>query len=445
MQRYVQCFKPFRISRERSTTFSRTVLCLSYLISDVNSALLVLGGRQRRRTDELMLRDFKHEIKPMPPLSRPQKAALGIIIFFTYFQFDIIIDHDKTISRFLFLYPAMFVAISVVFFSGPTVIRKDIISFSLITAIIFAVRIDFDSPESALRYLIFLTAMTVSILTATCLGRDISAARTVINAVLWINVSSILLQYSGTLIFDSSWDIHNSIFPFSRESEMDPIHGFGFARFNGIQLEPGTYAVMTGLLTLLSLGVSRRISAIHILAFLSLFLCRSVSALIFVVAIFLLFNIRLSSRHFVFHSILSIFLIILAGIATVTSGFDSYLWNRLDVMVSGYDGSVNAKFANILYIFNAELGRQMIGSGFMVNDCGLCMFINSNGVLFSLVFYLGVLGLGYAAYLFFGVGRRSYMCMAIIGTVLFSRLTLYHAALWTTVLFVYYLPNIEQE
>ena len=262
-----------------------------------------------------------------------------------------------------------------------------------------------------------------------------------LRAFIWVNIAALLFQVVWSSLAHTQIDLHNLLFPFSRNSQISALDGFGFLRFNGFQLEPGSYAANLGTATMLHYGITRRLSVPMIgMVLLTLLITRSASALLYFAVISLTAYaaaLAASRRRTLLAT--PALAAVLAGLVYV-SGFNAYIGNRfLDQnvqQIAQQDGSARYKLANIDRLLTADVDRQLVGSGFMRVDCDACGFVNSNGADFAMVFFFGVLGAGMVLALL-GLGvSRSLGAFFLVLMLLLSRHTFVQPAFWVPVMFL---------
>lgn len=263
---------------------------------------------------------------------------------------------------------------------------------------------------------------------------------------IWINLGALFFQVAWYGVVKDQIDLHHILFPFSRTSEISATDGFGFLRFNGFQLEPGSYAANIGTATMVHYGITRRISVKMLaLVLLTLLITRSASSLMYFGVLALTAYVAAFRRH-KFHTLLftPMMILALAGFVFV-SGFDDYIANRfLDQnvqQIAQQDGSVRYKLANLNRLVTADADRLLLGSGFLKIDCDACGFVNSNGSGFAMVFFFGLLGAIMIATLFGVAISRSFEAVLFVTMLMLSRHTFVQPTFWIPVTFFFVYPS----
>lgn len=350
---------------------------------------------------------------------------VAVVVFLVFLQFDI----EPSRPNYVLLLAPVVLAIAAV---GP-LLRYPIRSDSrvlLIAGVVIALPWALINPgHSLVRLGIVVMGGSAGLLAFSVWSRAADPAG-VLRRVIWLNIAGLLVQWGGFVLSGSVLDLHRTFLPFSRVSETDAIHGFGLHRFNGFQLEPGTYSVMVGLLLLLSLALERRTDRVHVVGVVSLIATRSGGGIAFA-AIVVAVALALSLRRATTRRLFAVFFTCLSACAlALASGLLAYVQGRIAAANSGADGSVRLKGNTLNFWWESSAERKLFGSGLFINDCAECAFINANGVAFMLVFYLGLLGFLVSVALLIRGLLTLPTGFALAVALLTSRLTLYQPTLW---------------
>lgn len=294
-------------------------------------------------------------------------------------------------------------------------------------------------PIAFLNFLVFNGTLLAAVLFAT-LALDyreifVQAFATFI----WLSIGSILFQVLYNLGTGTQFDFHQLLFPFSRESEISAVHGFGFERYNGIHLEPGSYAANVGVAMAVYIGLKREIPVgMTLLVLLTLLVTRSASAIMYFGLLSILLYVEAIRKYGLGTLLMTPVLAAVLFMFAYYSGFLEYFINRfasgsVDRLVE-MDGSTRVKMVNVLYLVGAGGERQFLGSGFMFIDCIECGFVNSNGAAFAMIFFFGFGGVAIALWLFSLGAHRSLTGLVLIGMLMLSRHTFVQPNFWIPVI-----------
>lgn len=370
------------------------------------------------------------------------KIMFVILIFITFTQFDIYL-HKNKINYLLIIVPFLILISLILQFLlykkivlVPQTIQVFVWAFMLLPWVLIA----YDSTSLANYIMLFGSLISAGLLAALSLALPATTVWA-LQVFIWFSALSLLFQVIFNTFTNEQIDIHNFLFPFSRVSEISAADGFGFLRFNGFHLEPGSYAANVGIATILCIGVAKKIPKWTVLiVILTIIETRTGSGILYCFSIILIciyYHIR--------HSIMSAILIwpaiaISIVVFLVTSGFYSYLDNRFlskNVQeITRVDGSSRLKVENFSFLVSAPTERQILGSGFMKIDCSYCSFVNSNGAGFAIIFFFGLMGCIMIAWLLRIGVSRSLVGFVLVVTLVFSRFTLVQPSFWVPILFL---------
>lgn len=199
------------------------------------------------------------------------------------------------------------------------------------------------------------------------------------------------LQFMYYILTKNHLDLHQMLFPFSRESVILESRNYGFVRFNGFMIEAGNYSQVLGLLMLIVLINRKRFHKWDLLKTLSIPMTMSMSG----IGGFMLLSCILYSKL----QVKDPRVVVLTAMASVVAffivffslGLDEYIVERY-MNNSRLDGSTYFKYAAIIHWFEADIQRKLLGCAFMVSDNTNLEFVNSAGILFSMFYYLGIYG-----------------------------------------------------
>ena len=210
----------------------------------------------------------------------------------------------------------------------------------------------------------------------------------ILKTILILNVTAVLIEIIWFNLFQQNLQIHNSIFPFSRENiiEIDT----GFFRASGLQYEPGNYSIIATIIILLMNfldGISKN-NKLILITIVSIILTKSLVGVILAIILFFFFFFKKS--YLSLKAIIS-----LIFIALIFSGSAiSYIMYRTENIET---------FKSLIqkaYLFEILLEKDfysfMIGNGIESNDnieynrnLG---FVKDLGVFFNLIYTYGVYG-----------------------------------------------------
>lgn len=380
------------------------------------------------------------------PLLTSRFALLFAIFFFSFTQYDVIFG--SRVNYLLFSLPILFGlttlaqlrAFKTLLLPNRTLV---LFAFYLLIGIWVFVAADF---IPFFNYILLALALLSSLMLVILAQAWQFEAERALRIFIWVNLGALFFQVAWYGVFKTQIDLHHLLFPFSRTSEISATDGFGFLRFNGIQLEPGSYAANIGTATLLHYGITRRISVKMVaLVLLSLLITRSASAMMYFGVIALTAYIAAFRMHKLRTLLATPIMLMALASFVVMSGFDDYIDNRfLDKNVqeiSQQDGSTRYKLANINHLLTADVDRQLLGSGFMKIDCDNCGFVNSNGAGFAMVFFFGLFGAMTIAALSGLALARSVEAGLFVAMLMLSRHTFVQPTFWIPLIFLFIYPH----
>lgn len=358
---------------------------------------------------------------------------IGFFISFT--QFDIYLSSSAKLNYLVVATPAVLLCMATFFYiNGSIYFLNKAFGASLILSMFSLFSFNNIDADSIFRVILFLCALFCASMIVTSIILYTQAIRKILIVLLWLNAIVIIGQFLIYLLSSYTIDIHHFVFPFSRVSEIGAIHGFGFVRFNGLQLEPGTYAAMVGVLAAISLGLERRIKIIYLVIIVTLLLTRSASAILYAGILSIMFSyyfMRSYPGRFFSTSPMGITVILFLA---YYSDFFSYIETRLGAIATDSDGSSRIKSINLNYLLESDVSRQIIGSGFLHIDCIDCEYINSNGAVFAAWFFFGAIGIIFCLFVLCLGFKRSFVGGLLALMVLLSRHTFHQMSFWIPIM-----------
>lgn len=258
-----------------------------------------------------------------------------------------------------------------------------------------------------------LASVVFSFLFIICFSRNLDAKRSV-TFLIKLNLIFIYIQFIVLFIFGKHIDLHQIIYPWSRETYYPTFAGL--TRLTGIHMEPGVYAtIITGLnLILLQYIYKPRLIFLTVL---SLLLTVSISGIVYSVILAVVVVIRSNSiPKYIFTSIIMSFMLIIIYFSPI----GDYIQTRLGKAESSSDSSINYKKVNLEYILERDYIDTLVGSGYRVNNCEKCEYINSNGFLFGLIFYHGIIGAALIIFMYFYIFKVPFNKFGIVFVLFLS-------------------------
>lgn len=213
----------------------------------------------------------------------------------------------------------------------------------------------------------------------------------VIRTIILINLAGLIYQF---LVFALTGDVpylHGDLFPFSRDRYQLVILG-GFERFSGLQLEPGSYSTMITLALIYYRSLTNKIDRTFVIGTISVMLTFATIAMMYVAILcfVILVEVRWSKPRNLFWA--------LAGFSGLISvlifgGIIDIIMSRFDGGYQG-DSSLNYKILNLIS-YTQFSGLEILtglGIGNIYEDCVGCDHVKSNGLIFYMVYNLGIFG-----------------------------------------------------
>lgn len=210
----------------------------------------------------------------------------------------------------------------------------------------------------------------------------------ILKTILILNVTAVLIEIIWFNLFQQNLQIHNSLFPFSRQNivEIDT----DFFRASGLQYEPGNYSIIATIIILLINFLDDKFNKnkLIIITIVSIVLTKSLVGIILAIILFFFFFFKKS--YLSLKVIISLIFIILVFSGSVIS-YLIYRTENIDTFKS---------LIQKIYMFEILLQKDfysfMIGNGIESNDnieynrnLG---FVKDLGVVFNLIYTYGVYG-----------------------------------------------------
>lgn len=359
-----------------------------------------------------------------------------VFLFISFTQFDLFLGADETDNK-LRLFTLCLLLASVVFLlvlvEKKLEINKRFLAPFLFFLGLFAVTSFFYGITAIQKWMFFFVVCSSVVVYLSIVANKTDVFLKVIYLLIVFNVIALVSQFLIYHAVSYHIDFHKILLPFSRESVMGAERGFGFTRFNGFQLEPGTYAVTMVHLVSLHYFLSGKLKKLHVIALLTNFLTFSASAIVLTFLTFLAIGYSNIKQFNVKKVAAAISALMLLGVVVLYSGVIDYAQSRFIDRGIDADGSTRIKVYNVMFWLESDVERKILGSGFEFIDCEYCEFVNSNGVAFSLIFYLGMWSLPIFVLLFRTIAKDRFL-QGYILVILFSRYTLIDPALWLVLL-----------
>ena len=251
-----------------------------------------------------------------------------------------------------------------------------------------------------------------------------------IRAVIFVNIAGLLYQYfiffaTGEVIY-----LHGDLFTFSRDRYMLVILGGGFERFTGFQLEPGSYSTMIALALICYRSLVGKVDRTFVLGTLSVMLTFATVAMMYfaIFCLVILLEVKWSRPRNLFFALVGFFLVLAVLIG---GGVIDSLTTRFS---GGYedDSSLNVKVLNLLSYTQFSFIEMISGLGVEVIDldCVGCNYVKSNGVIFYMLYSLGIVGLFTVLALAIKTARNGVICLCLAVILLLCRYPVITPVFW---------------
>ncbi len=220
-----------------------------------------------------------------------------------------------------------------------------------------------------------------------------------------------------------------------KESRAYPKHiaGMILHRPTGLSNEPGGYAIDTVILLYASYIIKEKLTRLHILVITSYFLSLTLFGMIFGFLLVLIEMAKKIKKITATHIILFLFVLLPIFIL-----FLLYISFRLE---DGNNGSLIMKLQSIFWLFEQDIYRILLGSGFGINDFG--GLIADTSIYFNLFFTFGIFGIVFYLLLIFLL-RKSFLHQALLSIYFLGKTKLYFMSFWffLAMLFLTYYKKI---
>jgi hypothetical protein len=211
----------------------------------------------------------------------------------------------------------------------------------------------------------------------------------VLKTILLLNVIAVLVESIWYSLFQQNLQIHNFLFPFSRENSVDIYSGF--FRACGLQYEPGNYSIIISIIVLLIHNYddkSKNLS-LFLLAIISIIITKSLVGILLAIILLIFIFFRKSSFSINFVIRFSLLFLVFSGSVL------AYVFFRLDNIDSF------RSLAQKVYLFDVWTQKDfysiLTGNGIerfenISYDRNLG-FAKDLGLVFNLLYTFGVYGL----------------------------------------------------
>lgn len=337
-----------------------------------------------------------------------------------------IFDAPNGLSRYIYLYNGVCLVAILSFFlvAGKTraISIKDLaFIIPLVLCVLLAVRIE--GVFSVFNFiLVLLTSYIfyVSIVSYPVEFRQAFFGLLVLNVTLFY-IQVFYYSVSGVIL-----DIHGSIF-FWTVSRYSEYQQFGLFRATGMHNEPGTYSTVIAILILINLIFENKLNWFLSLSILTLPLTGSAAGVVLFIIIascvILCFLLKERARLVSVKAFLYFGVVSLALFYFMTSKISKYLyWRFLSGEVESGGGTVLLKIESISFLLGADISRLVFGSGFGINDCSTCASLQDTGLLFTLIFQMGLLGVLFFLMWAFYVTHKNIFCIGLFFVLFMSKL-----------------------
>ncbi len=282
-----------------------------------------------------------------------------------------------------------------------TFIKSRFIVYSVIFINVISVFLYFFNVNDVLEFSHFrdlfvfnMISLSLYLFYCNVMSRGIQNLVPIFKIILILNVLFVLLQVCIYYLNGKIIDFHSFFFPFSREVE--ELVSWGTFRAKGFQLEPGAYSIAIFTCALLLYCITNKMTPIIWVSISTVFLTYSFSGIISV--IIFLGLVLISDKYFYKNG----FVILIFAMAFFISPFimeyiDVRYMSRSDISDTSSDG------LKMLYLhkwLDFDGFRQIMGSGFRLDDTGIDSYIQSLGPIFNIVFYFGIAGCIFLIYSF---------------------------------------------
>lgn len=210
----------------------------------------------------------------------------------------------------------------------------------------------------------------------------------ILKSILILNVTALFIETICFNLFQSDLQIHNSLFPFSRQNIFEVESGF--FRASGLQYEPGNHSILTTILILLINFLDKKSDNKRLIIFsiISIFLTRSLVGVALGIILILFFFFKKS--YFSLKGVITISLFSLIFFGTVLS-YVVYRTENTDTF-----RSLNQKRYLVELLLQKDFYSLAVGNGIennenIENNRNLG-FVKDLGAVFNLIYTYGAYG-----------------------------------------------------
>lgn len=291
--------------------------------------------------------------------------------------------------------------------------------------------------DSAIVDLAYLRSAVAGVLITTILAlywrQKPDSLQTGIDFALALNVLFLLIQALLLYLKGIKIDPTGSLLGIPARMDGPPLWGITLWRPSGFTFEPGTYATYVMPLLYFSYYLRGGASWLHWLSVLSLLATFSVFAIVFA----LIFLVVIFAKQLSKHRKLAIIFAVLM-IVTILPAINEYVQWRF---FSGrQDVSLLTKLVPLEFWIEQPFLRQLLGSGFGVNDCG-CL-VRDTSLLFNILFTFGVFGMTFVL-LFVWKLRSSFLLLVFAAGFFISKMPMFSPLFWVCLAIFLLLPSLD--
>ncbi len=255
----------------------------------------------------------------------------------------------------------------------------------------------------------------------------------ILKLLIYLNVGALAYQFFLYIVLGDLTYLHADLFSFSRDKYQLAVGGT-FARFSSFHLEPGSYSTMMALLLIFYRSLTGQMDTPFYVGLLSIPMTFSTVGLMYValIGLIVILQTNWSSPRNMLLAVFGFFALI-AGL--ILGGVVEGLIQRFGDGASE-DSSLNYKVLNVTSYLNFTLTEFITGLGIdrLDRDCVGCNYIKSNGVLFFMLYSLGVFGFAMIAALLSRAARSSVVCLLFSLILILCRYPVMFPVFWLTYL-----------
>lgn len=310
------------------------------------------------------------------------------------------------------------------------------ILFRVVALMIFFLCFSFINTKSSLLYVALLSIVfSYCIILITVYKENRYVFFHSLNIVISINVFFLFLQYLLINFMEINVNFHEALFPFS-QGHTYQLKGIEFVRITGLYNEPGTYSTWMSIMVALSMLMSKKISALHLISMISVAITFSATGFVFFI-LFVSMFVYIHSKSITFKKLVLALLFIFISVFIMSYiGIIEYIgWRFLDDNV--VDGTTQSKFSALRFLIDASETRQIFGSGLANNDCPNCDSIQDVGLAFNFIFYFGFFSLFLFIIIVSFIKKINTFSVYLIILCLTSKMFIFSPILWLSLFLVY--------